>query len=145
LLSQPDLCPSLAFPSCFNTVSPIRKSQQKAGFALVEIQKNGFSLIELNDGSCMKNLQVVVDSSVPGDETGIRDVTTGASISVDGILKESSGKGQRMVTVHSHLILQKAIWGLVRPPLSVGRRSNGSENADDYRKRLRKQKLMLIL
>jgi asparaginyl-tRNA synthetase len=58
--------------------------------------KNGFSFIELNDGSCMKNLQVVVDGSVPGYETSIRDVTTGASISVDGILKESPGKGQRI-------------------------------------------------
>jgi asparaginyl-tRNA synthetase len=57
--------------------------------------KNGFSFIELNDGSCMKNLQVVVDGTVPGYES-IRDVTTGASIAVDGLLKESPGKGQRI-------------------------------------------------
>jgi asparaginyl-tRNA synthetase len=58
--------------------------------------KNGFSFIELNDGSCMKNLQVIVDGSVPGYESAVRDVTTGASISVDGLLKESPGKGQRI-------------------------------------------------
>ena len=58
--------------------------------------KNGFSFIELNDGSCMKNLQIVVESSVPGYEESIRSVTTGASISVDGVLQESPGKGQRI-------------------------------------------------
>ena len=44
--------------------------------------KNGFSFIELNDGSCMKNLQVVVESKVPGYEESIKDVTTGASVSI---------------------------------------------------------------
>ncbi|MFM7837177.1 MAG: OB-fold nucleic acid binding domain-containing protein, partial [Planctomycetaceae bacterium] len=58
--------------------------------------KNGFSFIELNDGSCMKNLQIVVESSVPGYEESIRSVTTGASVSVDGVLQESPGKGQRI-------------------------------------------------
>ncbi|MEO1995849.1 MAG: OB-fold nucleic acid binding domain-containing protein, partial [Planctomycetaceae bacterium] len=27
--------------------------------------KNGFSFIELNDGSCLKNLQIVVDATIP--------------------------------------------------------------------------------
>ncbi|MCA9034790.1 MAG: asparagine--tRNA ligase [Planctomycetaceae bacterium] len=58
--------------------------------------KNGFSFIELNDGSCMKNLQIVVDSAVPGYQAIIKDITTGASISVEGTLKESPGKGQRI-------------------------------------------------
>jgi len=58
--------------------------------------KNGFSFIELNDGSCMKNLQIVVASSVLGYEESIRSVTTGASVSVDGVLQESPGKGQRI-------------------------------------------------
>ena len=58
--------------------------------------KNGFSFIELNDGSCMKNLQIVVDSAILDYSTTIKEVTTGASIAVDGILKESPGKGQRI-------------------------------------------------
>lgn len=58
--------------------------------------RNGFSFIELNDGSCMKNLQIVVGSEVPGYEQSIRDVTTGASVAVEGVLKESPGKGQRI-------------------------------------------------
>ena len=58
--------------------------------------KNGFSFIELNDGSCLKNLQVVVENSVPGYADCIKDVTTGASLSIEGTLKESPGKGQRI-------------------------------------------------
>jgi asparaginyl-tRNA synthetase len=58
--------------------------------------KQGFSFVELNDGSCMANLQIVIDSDVPGYEESIKDVTTGASIAVEGELKESPGKGQRV-------------------------------------------------
>jgi len=58
--------------------------------------KQGFSFIEVNDGSTMAGLQVVVDSSVPGYQETIKDVTTGASIAVEGELKESPGKEQRI-------------------------------------------------
>jgi asparaginyl-tRNA synthetase len=58
--------------------------------------KNALSFIELNDGSCMKNLQIVVEYSVAGLEEQIRQVSTGASLSVHGLLKESPGKGQRI-------------------------------------------------
>ena len=62
--------------------------------------KNGFSFIELNDGSCLKNLQVVVENSVPGYADCIKDVTTGASLSIEGTLKESPGKGQ-LIELHA--------------------------------------------
>ena len=62
--------------------------------------KNGFSFIELNDGSCMSNLHIVVDGDVPGYAETIKDVTTGASVAIDGTVKESPGKGQR-IEVHA--------------------------------------------
>lgn len=58
--------------------------------------KNGFSFIELNDGSCLSNLQVVVDAAVPGYADTIKNVTTGSSIRVTGELKESPGAKQRV-------------------------------------------------
>ena len=58
--------------------------------------KNAFSFIELNDGSCMANLQIIVDADVPGYEDVIKSVTTGASVAVVGTVKESPGKGQRI-------------------------------------------------
>lgn len=57
--------------------------------------KKGFSFIELNDGSCMSNLQLVLDGECQGFDA-IKDATTGASIRVEGELKESPGKGQRV-------------------------------------------------
>lgn len=49
--------------------------------------------IALNDGSCMANLQVVVDFANTADEV-LKKITTGASIAVKGQLVESLGKGQ---------------------------------------------------
>jgi asparaginyl-tRNA synthetase len=62
--------------------------------------KQGFSFIELNDGSCLANLQIVVDSNVPGYLETIKDVTTGAGVAVVGEVKDSPGSRQR-VEVHA--------------------------------------------
>ncbi len=53
-----------------------------------------FSFIEVNDGSSLKNLQVISDSALP-DYSKIEQITTGASVSVIGKLVESKGKGQK--------------------------------------------------
>ncbi len=58
--------------------------------------KQGFSFIELNDGSCMSNLQIVVEATVAGYSESIKDVTTGASLLVTGELRESPGAKQRI-------------------------------------------------
>jgi len=62
--------------------------------------KNGFSFVELNDGSCLKNLQIVVDATVPGYEESIKQVNTGASVAISGVVHESPGKGQR-IEIHA--------------------------------------------
>ena len=49
--------------------------------------------IALNDGSTIKNIQVVVDPSTI-DEDKLKSITTGACISVIGTLVESQGAGQ---------------------------------------------------
>ena len=49
--------------------------------------------VALNDGSTIKNIQIVFDMNDISDET-LKPVTTGASICVEGILVESMGKGQ---------------------------------------------------
>lgn len=58
--------------------------------------KGGFAFLELNDGSCFGNLQIVVDANLPDYETWIKDITTGASVAVLGEIVESLGKGQRV-------------------------------------------------
>src|SRR5688572_19474924 len=51
------------------------------------------SFIALNDGAVIHNIQVVVDHTQIKEEE-LAAVTTGACISVDGILVQSQGKGQ---------------------------------------------------
>jgi asparaginyl-tRNA synthetase len=65
--------------------------------------KQSFSFIELNDGSCLANLQVVVDAGVPGYAETIREVHTGASLRVTGELKSSPGAKQR-VELHARTL-----------------------------------------
>ena len=52
------------------------------------------NFIALNDGSTIKNIQIVVDLE-KFDEDFLRPVTTGACLSVTGTLVESQGKGQQ--------------------------------------------------
>ena len=57
--------------------------------------KAGLSFVELNDGSCLSSLQLVVPGDLDGWDDAVGRVTTGASLRVSGTLKESPGKGQR--------------------------------------------------
>lgn len=50
--------------------------------------------IALNDGSCMANIQVVIELGT--DEQIVKKITNGASISVDGMVVPSLGQGQRL-------------------------------------------------
>jgi len=54
----------------------------------------GFSFLELNDGSCLTGLQVIVDAQVPG-YADIARFTTGASMVVEGNLVPSPAAGQK--------------------------------------------------
>lgn len=56
--------------------------------------KAGFSFIEINDGSSQGNIQVIADADLPNYETEIKALTAGCSLSVEGEVKESGGKGQ---------------------------------------------------
>ncbi|MHB8897608.1 MAG: asparagine--tRNA ligase [Thermoguttaceae bacterium] len=56
--------------------------------------KAGFSFMELNDGSSMANIQVLADSTLENYESEIKRLTAGCSVGVEGIVRESPGKGQ---------------------------------------------------
>ncbi|MDA9002484.1 asparagine--tRNA ligase [Flavobacteriaceae bacterium] len=49
--------------------------------------------IALNDGSCLQNIQCVVDFESM-DEALLKRITTGAAVHIKGVLVESQGKGQ---------------------------------------------------
>ena len=60
--------------------------------------------ISLNDGSTIHNLQIVVDFNQT-DETLLKRITTGAAISVSGVLKESQGSGQKVELVAQKIVV----------------------------------------
>jgi len=68
--------------------------------------KAGFSFLEINDGSCLANLQIICDAERANYETEIKRLSAGCSVTVVGQVKESGGKGQATevhaeeVTVH---------------------------------------------
>jgi asparaginyl-tRNA synthetase len=53
--------------------------------------------VAVNDGSCMGNVQIVI--ALDTDETLVKAITTGASISIDGTVVASQGKGQKVEVV----------------------------------------------
>lgn len=53
-----------------------------------------FSFMEVNDGSCLANIQVIADGGLENYET-IKRLTTGSAVAVTGRLRESPGKGQK--------------------------------------------------
>jgi asparaginyl-tRNA synthetase len=68
--------------------------------------KGGFSFLELNDGSCMGNLQIIAEGSLPNYESEVKKLGTGCSVTVLGEVRQSPAKGQatevlaRSITVH---------------------------------------------
>lgn len=64
------------------------------GWVRTRRDSKGFSFLELNDGSCLGNLQAIVDAGTPGSEH-LPELTTGASVVVDGNLVPSPAQGQK--------------------------------------------------
>lgn len=56
--------------------------------------KAGFSFLEVNDGSCLGNLQVIADAKLSNYESHIKRLTAGCSVTVEGELRASQGQGQ---------------------------------------------------
>jgi asparaginyl-tRNA synthetase len=68
--------------------------------------KAGFSFLELNDGSCQGNIQVIAGADLPNYEKEIKHLAPGCSVSVEGQIVASQGQGQatevkaKSLTVH---------------------------------------------
>ena len=67
--------------------------------------KGGFSFIELNDGSCQGNVQIVVPGELANYEAVVKQLHTGASVAIDGEVKASPAKGQATEVLASRVEL----------------------------------------
>ena len=64
------------------------------GWVRTRRDSKGFSFLELNDGSCLANMQCIIDAGSAA-YAALDPVNTGAAVRIEGELVESPGKGQR--------------------------------------------------
>jgi asparaginyl-tRNA synthetase len=65
-----------------------------AGWVRTRRDSKAFSFLEINDGTCLANLQVVADAGIPGSDE-LAAMNTGASVEVFGKLVPSPAAGQK--------------------------------------------------
>ena len=65
---------------------------QISGWVQKKQKRSQFTFIDLNDGSCLEGLQVIIDEVVEDYENVVRLSRIGASITVEGTIVESQGK-----------------------------------------------------
>lgn len=82
------------------TTKPEEQVVEVAGWIRTKRDVGEFSFLEVNDGSILTNIQVVADKSLDNYDTDIKAISTGCSVIVSGVLKESPAKGQT-VEVHA--------------------------------------------
>ncbi len=86
----------------FRRVADILKNGQPQesviikGWVRTKRELKGFAFAEVNDGSSLAGLQIVLDSSLEQYESTLKKINTGSSIEVAGQLVASQGKGQKI-------------------------------------------------
>ena len=85
---------------------PVDTTVTASGWAKTRRDAKGFSFIELNDGSCRTNLQVIVEQEVV-QKLGfdLKQITPGTSVRVKGILRASPGKGQKVELLAQEILI----------------------------------------
>jgi asparaginyl-tRNA synthetase len=77
------------------TAASIGKSVTIQGWVRTKrTSKAGLTFLEINDGSSLKNVQVVAPESLPNYATEVDSINTGASVVVEGTVVESPAAGQ---------------------------------------------------
>lgn len=66
------------------------------GWVRTKRELKEFTFLEVNDGSSLANLQVILEPTLPDYENVLKSISTGAAIAVSGNLVPSPGKGQNI-------------------------------------------------
>jgi len=78
--------------NALHSTAPVQAIQVQ-GWVRTRRDAKDFSFIELSDGSCLRNLQVIAQNTLP-NYPAVQRLITGASVIVRGALVASQGKGQ---------------------------------------------------
>ena len=86
--------PPTPIKDALQSTAPI-ESTRVQGWVRTRRDSKDFSFIELNDGSSLRNLQVIAKSDALQNYADIQRLSTGASLVATGALVASQGKGQK--------------------------------------------------
>ncbi len=75
---------------------PLNQRIEIRGWVKTRRDSKDFSFLEINDGSCLANLQVIASSDLKDYADIVLKLHTGCSLLIQGILKESPAKGQEI-------------------------------------------------
>ncbi|PZU91061.1 MAG: asparagine--tRNA ligase [Pseudanabaena sp.] len=78
------------------TVGQIGDTCTVRGWVRTKREGKGIAFLELNDGSSLQGLQIVLPQTIDNYEFLIKQINTGSSIEASGVLVESMGKGQKL-------------------------------------------------
>lgn len=89
--------------------TPDNRSIVVEGWVRTKRDSKNVCFFEINDGSSLKSLQVIIEKETFENSDVIPKLNTGASVSVTGVLRESPGKGQNVeLAVDSLTVLGEA-------------------------------------
>ncbi len=75
------------------------------GWIRTKRESKGVTFLEINDGSTIKNLQIVIDDACKDISAISKDLTTGSSVIVKGKLIESPGQGQSVEVIAEEITI----------------------------------------
>ena len=78
------------------TMEPWEQILEVSGWLRTRRDSGSLSFLELNDGSSLENLQILVEDRIEGWQTLHRQLNTGAALRVRGRLLPSPAKGQHL-------------------------------------------------
>ena len=92
---------------------PLNEKIEVRGWLRTRRDAKDFSFLELNDGSCLANLQIIASVALTNYKDIIPNLHTGCSLKICGQLQESPAKGQR-IEMHADEI---ELYGLSDPEI----------------------------
>ncbi len=67
--------------------------------------KGGFSFIQLNDGSCFGDVQVIAEAALPNYTSEVLHLSVGCSVTIEGAVQASPAKGQATEVKASKIVV----------------------------------------
>ncbi|MAG13996.1 MAG: asparagine--tRNA ligase [Spirochaetales bacterium] len=78
------------------SLDPEGQSIEIEGWVRTKRDSKGVCFLEVNDGSCLRNMQLVIDKQTFADSDVVDSLATGASVIATGTLQKSPGKNQAL-------------------------------------------------